>query len=118
MSTYKQTNSQNYKNERPKQLASLVIVIIIKVWPEMKKNKQLRNFIQRFPQVTVHIKSILCQQVKHQKIHKHTYAACLLLAPFGTTAPPLAWVPLAPIPRFGSGNSINDRVIGKCNVAV
>lgn len=38
----------------------------------------------------------------------NTYAALLLLVPFGTTAPPLAWAPLAPIPRFGSGNSINN----------
>lgn len=63
-----------------------------------------------------------CQKQKYtsQQIHltltyqhkftsnTHTYAALLLLVPFGTTAPPLAWVPLAPIPRFGSGNSINN----------
>ncbi len=39
----------------------------------------------------------------------NTYAALLLLVPFGTTAPPLPWVPLAPIPRFESGNSINNK---------
>lgn len=44
-----------------------------------------------------------------------TYAALLLFVPFGTTAPPPAWVPLAPIPRFGSGNSINNTE--RCNVA-
>lgn len=34
-----------------------------------------------------------------------------MFVPFGTTAPPLAWVPLAPIPKLGSGRSIinNER---------
>lgn len=95
----------------------LVSIIIIKVRPEIwrRETHGLSSHNQCLRR-TVKTKLHQSANTQHTDIsaqkqihHPHTYGAGLLLVPFGTTAPPLAWVPLAPIPRFGSGNSINNR---------
>lgn len=64
----------------------------------------------------VPLKAITLSEAQYNLDPGSTYAALLLLVPFATTAPPLAWVPLAPIPKFGSGNSINNTRARRGNV--
>lgn len=64
----------------------------------------------------VSLKAITLLEAQYILHPGSTYAALLLLVPFATTAPPLAWVPLAPIPKFGSGNSINNIRARRGNV--
>lgn len=90
----------------PEQLAALVAVV--KVGSVMSKESQMSSLTRISTQKSIKSQS----NSKYTGIFallSHTYAALLLLLPFGTTAAPFAWVPLAPIPRFGSGNSINTH---------
>lgn len=117
-----------HETKVPEQLAAFII-IIVKVWPAISRREPREDFhthfLKRFLTTTVKSKSKTIRRYRKHKAdisaqsvtlpRTDTYAALLLLVPFGTTAPPPAWVPLAPIPRFGSGNSINNTE--RCNVA-